>query len=591
METATPATRRSLDARPLAEQLAVALASVCAALDRLRTEEPSACAAAEIAHLVELGVRDLEYGQLLAARQADRASVADLGSADLVRVRENVARATAAIHGTTGNPAEQPSTNKATGTSGTPTPTGGRGLFRNTAEFLCEQLHINYSEAAARINGGALLLPASPAVSPTASANGARFAVPPAPGPRFPKLARAVSSGRASSREARQIAHRLKKLEAKAEQLPDGDRILANADAELAELLTTHDARTTHKALDLLTGALQQTATEPTAKLLAAQQGVFYQGRQFGLESYLIRCAPEQAEVLRSIFEPVLNPRVPSNATRTPFTRTEPASRPEAQPEQPPADWMTGPDVPIEERVNALLASGDFVQAEEFDDRTRQQKLLDALIDAARSALASGGVPDSGGNRPQVIVTIDYRQLLEELDGSTTAPATASASSPAPTSAFMARRPPGIGFGTGEQGSLLGMATVRRLACDAGIIPMVLGSDSVPLDLGRTRRYFSRKQRRALAARDRGCIVPGCTATPGHCEAHHVTPWSTGGRTDLAGGCLLCAHHHTLVHLGTFSLGVIHGLPFVIPPPHKDPEQRPVRNAYFHPEAGPPALF
>lgn len=585
METATPATRRSPDARPLTEHLADALTSVRAAIDRLAAENPTALEAAEIAHLVELGVRDLEYAQLLAARQADRAHVADLDSADLLRIRENVARATAAIRGTAAEPATGPTAVPADAAAA-PEPTtrsGGRGLFRNTAEFLGEQLHINYSEAAARINGGALLLPGSSPASGTLPDT----PTGPAFGPRFPKLAGAISSGKASSREARQVANRLKNLEAKAEQLPDGAQILANADAQLAELLTTHDARTTHKALDLLTGALEKTATEPTAKLLAAQQGVFYQGQQFGLESYLIRCAPEQAEVLRSIFEPVLNPRVPGNATRTPFTHTEPEARPEPQPQQPPADWMTGPDVPVAERANALLASGDFVQGEPFDERTRPQKLLDALVDAARSALASGGVPDSGGNRPQVIVTIDYQALIEELGGPTVEPATATE----PGTDFTAPRPPGHGFGTGEQGSLLGIATVRRLACDAGIIPLVLSSESVPLDLGRTRRYFNRKQRRALAIRDRGCIVPGCHATPGHCEAHHITPWSKGGRTDLGCGALLCAHHHTLVHLGAFSIRMIHGLPFVIPPAHKDPQQRPVRNAFFHPDAGAPALF
>lgn len=88
----------------------------------------------------------------------------------------------------------------------------------------------------------------------------------------------------------------------------------------------------------------------------------------------------------------------------------------------------------------------------------------------------------------------------------------------------------------------------RRLACSAGIIPVVLGGDSEPLDLGRTRRLFSPGQRKALALRDRVCRAEGCTIPATWCEAHHVDPWSRGGRTDLDAGVLLCSWHHHRAH-------------------------------------------
>jgi hypothetical protein len=88
----------------------------------------------------------------------------------------------------------------------------------------------------------------------------------------------------------------------------------------------------------------------------------------------------------------------------------------------------------------------------------------------------------------------------------------------------------------------------RRLACGAGILPAVLGGRSQPLDLGRTRRLFSAAQRKALAIRDRQCRAEGCDVPAAWTEAHHLEPWSTGGKTDLDQGVLLCSFHHHRAH-------------------------------------------
>jgi hypothetical protein len=99
-----------------------------------------------------------------------------------------------------------------------------------------------------------------------------------------------------------------------------------------------------------------------------------------------------------------------------------------------------------------------------------------------------------------------------------------------------------------DDGTRMSAAQARRLACEAGIIPAVLDGDGRVLDLGRTRRLFTKAQRIALGLRDGGCTARGCETTASGCHAHHDDPWSRGGRTDLTNGRLLCPRHHRLAH-------------------------------------------
>jgi hypothetical protein len=95
---------------------------------------------------------------------------------------------------------------------------------------------------------------------------------------------------------------------------------------------------------------------------------------------------------------------------------------------------------------------------------------------------------------------------------------------------------------------LIGRETVRRLACDAGIIPVVLGGEGEVLDQGRMERLFTRGQVRALWLRDRHCTFPGCDIPAAWCDSHHLVHWVDGGDTDLSNAALLCPRHHTIVH-------------------------------------------
>lgn len=118
--------------------------------------------------------------------------------------------------------------------------------------------------------------------------------------------------------------------------------------------------------------------------------------------------------------------------------------------------------------------------------------------------------------------------------------------------------------------------SARSIAATAGIIPLVLGGASVPLDLGRTQRLFTRAQKLALAERDGGCAFPNCSRPPGFTEAHHVRWWDRdAGPTDLDNGVLLCSQHHHLLHREEWVIRIVDGHTWFIPPAHIDVDQRP----------------
>lgn len=185
---------------------------------------------------------------------------------------------------------------------------------------------------------------------------------------------------------------------------------------------------------------------------------------------------------------------------------------------------------------------------EDADHRTLAQKRVDALAGIARDALRA----DPGtlaGTAVTMLVTVPLEALRTGLGAAQIA-------------------------GVDEP---LSAATARRLAADAELIPVVLGADSEPLDLGRTSRLFSEAQRRAMVVRDGGCVWPGCPAPPAWCEAAHLNPWLPHGPTDLDNGALMCAHHHHRFDRDGWRLRRDRGVPYLIPPGRLDPARTPRR--------------
>ncbi|MGC0142031.1 HNH endonuclease signature motif containing protein [Pseudactinotalea sp. Z1732] len=101
------------------------------------------------------------------------------------------------------------------------------------------------------------------------------------------------------------------------------------------------------------------------------------------------------------------------------------------------------------------------------------------------------------------------------------------------------------GLDTGEK---ISAAQARQLACNSGLVPVVLGGKSVPLDLGHSARFFSESQRTALSVQHTACAADGCQRPYAWCELHHLKPWADGGRTDLDQAVPLCHRHHRLIH-------------------------------------------
>ncbi|GAB3608997.1 HNH endonuclease signature motif containing protein [Humibacter ginsengiterrae] len=116
--------------------------------------------------------------------------------------------------------------------------------------------------------------------------------------------------------------------------------------------------------------------------------------------------------------------------------------------------------------------------------------------------------------------------------------------------------------------------TLRRMAATAGIIPAVLGTDSVPLDLGRTARTFTAAQRIALSERDGGCSC--CGLAVAYTEAHHILWWKRDtGPTDLDNGVLLCPPCHARIHQDDWDIRITNGQVWFIPPPQIDASRTP----------------
>lgn len=161
--------------------------------------------------------------------------------------------------------------------------------------------------------------------------------------------------------------------------------------------------------------------------------------------------------------------------------------------------------------------------ADRVDPATGQRLPYPVLLGQAfcslLEAVPSTRLPRHGGASTSVVVTIDIAALRDQVGAA--------------------------GLNTGDR---ISAGDAMRLACNASIMPLVLDGKGQPLHLGREKRLFDRAQRIAMAVRDGGCRAEGCAIPAAWTEAHHLTPWSRGGRTDIEDGVLLCPWHHHRAH-------------------------------------------
>jgi hypothetical protein len=170
----------------------------------------------------------------------------------------------------------------------------------------------------------------------------------------------------------------------------------------------------------------------------------------------------------------------------------------------------------------AVAAPQCFTATPDRRDRSSGRVRVAALLRLCDSALA-GGLATGDPQRYQVVVHVDARTAISGTAGPD-------------------------GLCELDSGWAIPPATAQRLACDADLVRLLVDGTGSTLDAGRKTRVISRRLRRALAARDRHCRVPGCDRPV--TDWHHVRHWLAGGPTDRANLVGLCEHHHTLTHTG-----------------------------------------
>ncbi|MEU6643990.1 DUF222 domain-containing protein [Saccharomonospora sp. NPDC046836] len=211
----------------------------------------------------------------------------------------------------------------------------------------------------------------------------------------------------------------------------------------------------------------------------------------------------------------------------------------------------------LDKETGALLANllSPLTAPRSSDDgpdlRSRDERYGDAFADILALAARCPDTPTEAGEPVTLLVSATLDQLTT-----------------------------GIGQGLVDGHLALSAGQIRRMACDAKAAPMVFGTASEVLDVGRTTRTVPRSLRRALIHRDKGCSFPGCDRKAKWSQAHHIVHWSNGGPTTLDNLTLVCQHHHRVVHHSNWEIRMINGIPWYIPPPHIDPEQEPRRNTF-----------
>src|SRR5713226_2308660 len=168
------------------------------------------------------------------------------------------------------------------------------------------------------------------------------------------------------------------------------------------------------------------------------------------------------------------------------------------------------------------------------DDRSATERRADAAVEMARRLLDGGQLPEVGGQKPHLAVSVDMATLSKE---------------PSSMAAEL------------EWSQPIPAETARRLACDAAITPIIDG------EADRTSRVVPSATRRALSARDKGCRFPGCDCPPAWTDAHHIQHWADGGATTLGNLILLCRRHHRLVHEEGWTLELAQDRELVAIPP------------------------
>ncbi|MHA3685139.1 HNH endonuclease signature motif containing protein, partial [Leucobacter sp. HY1908] len=230
------------------------------------------------------------------------------------------------------------------------------------------------------------------------------------------------------------------------------------------------------------------------------------------------------------------------------------------------------------------------------DARSQGQKMHDSLMLIAQMAGQAAEMPTQGGAPVTVLIQTTQAELAASLARDIARADQAEAQQSAGrggthagggcTSTGVQGRPERVGaawlHGADGVPVPVGFAAVRHSMCAGATQRVLVGETGRILGLESPARLFTAVQRRAITARDGGCVIPGCTVPGAWCEVHHVTGWAAGGKTTTENGVLLCWWHHRSVEAGGWHVRMVAGLPEVRGPRWWDPGMvwRPARSVW-----------
>ncbi|RFA09550.1 hypothetical protein B7R54_10220 [Subtercola boreus] len=341
--------------------------------------------------------------------------------------------------------------------------------------------------------------------------------------PRFPQVAEALARGDLGVDAATSITRRLSEAAAKigfTEEVSEAEASLV----ALAQQTSGSFGYSANQVDDLAIRCrehLDPDGAEPREADLHEKRYLELKAHRSGMTSIRGLLSPSMAAIVASALEPHTSPRIVAFESDL--------------------SNAADPSAPGDTPIDGLTA----------DTRTTGQKRVDALVNLLQVAAAGPEMPRLNGAAP----TVNLHASLEDV---------------------VTGR--GIGWIDGLTAPVP-YSTVEALLCHGDVITTLFGEHGQVLQHGKTRRLFTAAQNRALAARDGGCVWPGCDAPPSWCESHHVDGWQSdthpGGLTDIDNGALLCHFHHTNVHKTHWKLTIRNGTPHLIPPDWLDWTQTP----------------
>ncbi|HSE09063.1 MAG TPA: DUF222 domain-containing protein [Nocardioidaceae bacterium] len=352
---------------------------------------------------------------------------------------------------------------------------------------------------------------------------------------RFPLLAGALAAGRVSPEQVRVCVSALRRLpnDLAAGKMEECQRFLIETAQRLAPDQLKRVGRRLWEVVDPDGAEAKDGQALEDEEELARAKAYFRSWRNGdGTTGFRGKLPDLQADMLLKAIQAFASPRRRSNpniATSQPDDVAHP--RPGGgSPEGTPSDETRSGETLLDEVGPDAGGPGEHTGGEVEDECTSPEgretgrvipypvRLGHGLMDLVER-IPAGLLPASGG----VAATVNVTMRLDQLRT-------------------------GLGVATVDTGMEVSAAQARRLACEAGLVPMVLGGESEVLDVGRERRLHSRAMRRGMAVRDGTCVTEGCDRPASWAEAHHPHAWEEGGQTSLANGALVCAYHHRLWH-------------------------------------------